>query len=165
MQRTPRNRSDMARFSRNTFVIVRILLFCTSVRITSEFPITASRKIIAYIGICTLPISPKLVVVATGVAIVDPILLLMITEEAEEDDDEGAAAVSTSAVIARIILMDTLCANESREDRRGVDAEEVYDPDANLGSTDGDASEGAAGDAGTSECKKSIAVGSRSAAN
>lgn len=119
MQRTPRNRSDMARFSRNTFVIVRILLFCTSVRITSEFPITASRKITAYIGICTLPIRPKLVVVGTGVAIVDPILLLMITEEEEEEED-----VSTSAVIARIILMDTLCANESRDDRIGGDVEE-----------------------------------------
>lgn len=66
MQRTPTNRSDMARFSRNTFVMVRIRLFCTSVRITNEFPITARKKIIAYNGICTFPVASQLAMLGEG---------------------------------------------------------------------------------------------------
>lgn len=128
MQRTPRNRSEMARFSRNTFVIVRIRLFCTSVRMTSEFPITANRKITAYSGICTLPMASQLavllpveVVVNVVVAAVDPPPIKI-----EEDEDEEVAEwrSAASAVIARIMLIDTLCANESEAAAKNGVAEE-----------------------------------------
>lgn len=48
MQNTPRSKSLTARFSKNTLVTVLILLRCTNVRITSEFPTTAHTKMTAY---------------------------------------------------------------------------------------------------------------------
>lgn len=55
IHRTPSRRSDTARLSRNTFVIVLILWLWTSVSITRELPATASRKIVAYSGIWMRP--------------------------------------------------------------------------------------------------------------
>lgn len=115
MQRTPKNRSEMAKLSRNTLVIVRIRLFCTRVRITSEFPMTARRKMTAYNGICTLLIADQLaelafpgVVAATNrvatVVVVEPPISTVPSPE------------SAAAVIARKRLIVTLCANEAAED-------------------------------------------------
>lgn len=48
IQNTPKNKSDTARLSKNRLVVVRIRLFCTSVRITREFPTVANRNMIQY---------------------------------------------------------------------------------------------------------------------
>lgn len=116
MQRTPKNRSEMAKLSRNTLVIVRIRLFCTSVKITSEFPMTARRKMTAYNGICTLLIADQLAElafpgvvdatnrVATVVVVVEPPISTVPSPE------------SAAAVIARKRLIVTLCANEAAEE-------------------------------------------------
>lgn len=53
---TPSNISDTAKFNKNTFVIVRIRRFCTNVIITRALPITANKRIVAYNGICILPV-------------------------------------------------------------------------------------------------------------
>jgi uncharacterized radical SAM superfamily protein len=51
IQKTARRRSLIAKFNRNTLVTVLILLFCTNVKITRPFPITARMKIVLYIPI------------------------------------------------------------------------------------------------------------------
>ena len=56
IQKTANSKSDMDRFSRNTFVTVRIRRFCASVTITKVFPITDSRNIKLYNGIRTSPL-------------------------------------------------------------------------------------------------------------
>lgn len=47
--------SDTAKFSKNTLVMVRIRRFCTNVIITKKLPTIASKRIVAYKGICTRP--------------------------------------------------------------------------------------------------------------
>jgi len=54
IQNTASRRSLMARFNRNTFVTVRILVFWTKVRITSIFPTTAKTNITLYTATRTL---------------------------------------------------------------------------------------------------------------
>lgn len=44
---TPSNMSDMAKFSRNTLVMVRIRRFCISVNITKELPMIANNRMVA----------------------------------------------------------------------------------------------------------------------
>lgn len=56
MHSTPSKMSDTAKFSRNTFVIVRIRRFCISVKITSELPTMANNRMVAYSGIWMQPV-------------------------------------------------------------------------------------------------------------
>lgn len=53
IQNTPNKISETAKFNKNTFVIVRIRRFCTSVIMTNELPTSVSNKIVAYNGIWT----------------------------------------------------------------------------------------------------------------
>lgn len=55
MHSTPSRMSDTAKFSRNTFVMVRIRLCCTSVMMTRILPTMASNRIVAYNGIWMRP--------------------------------------------------------------------------------------------------------------
>lgn len=122
MQRTPRKRSEMAKLRRNTFVIVRILLFCTSVRITSELPITASRKMTAYNGICTLPWASQLAVfVELEVIAVAAVEVLLFINKAAEDDDEEDDAV----IALKRLTMETLCEASSPDRSERLGAEEL----------------------------------------
>lgn len=54
MQNTARSKSLTDKFSKNTFVTVRIPLFWTSVIITSRFPTTDNTNIRTYRGIVTM---------------------------------------------------------------------------------------------------------------
>lgn len=115
MQRTPKNRSEMAKLSRNTLVIVRIRLFCTSVKITSEFPMTARRKMTAYNGICTLLIADQLAELAFP-GVVDATNRVATVVVVEPPISTVPSPESAAAVIARKRLIVTLCANEAAED-------------------------------------------------
>lgn len=52
IQKTANRRSLIDKLSRNTFVTVRIRLFCMMVMMTKKLPTTARRKIKQYKGIC-----------------------------------------------------------------------------------------------------------------
>lgn len=56
IHKTPNKMSETAKFNKNTLVIVRIRLFCTSVKMTSALPVTANNKIVVYSGIWIRPI-------------------------------------------------------------------------------------------------------------
>lgn len=51
IQNIPNNKSEIAKLSKNTFVIVLIRRLWINVNITNKFPITASRNIIEYSNI------------------------------------------------------------------------------------------------------------------
>lgn len=116
MQRTPKNRSEMAKLSRNTLVIVRIRLFCTRVRITSEFPMTARRKMTAYNGICTLLIADQLAELAFTAVVDATNRVATVVVVVEPPISTVPSPESAAAVIARKRLIVTLCANEAAED-------------------------------------------------
>lgn len=55
IQNTPRNKSLIAKLSKNKFVIVLIRRLCMSVKMTNKFPITARRNITEYKNIIHVP--------------------------------------------------------------------------------------------------------------
>lgn len=59
IQKVPRSRSLIARFSKKTFVTVLILLSRTKVRMTNPFPRMHSKNKMPYNGILTCPFSHR----------------------------------------------------------------------------------------------------------
>lgn len=81
IQKTPSRISETAKFNKNTFVIVRIRRFCTSVIMTNAFPTMANSKMVAYNGIWSRPLASHSVhdVAAACIVVATVVVVVVVT--------------------------------------------------------------------------------------